>query len=178
MELVRDKTSLYHSSTCSREEECGSGRGIAQNDRPQRLAAQSNYNPPFKGCQIDLFASRLTRQLKSYVSWRPDPGAIHVDAFTMDWRNLRAYAFPPFNLIPAVLHKTKREIVSVDRPPMVSSALVASVDGPSDRLPCLSREQSKSPNGCVPSKGSSSFIPGSKTSRVDNIRRQFETAGL
>ena len=61
--------------------------------------------PLIKGCQIDLFVSRLTRQLKSYVSWRPDPGAIHVDAFTMDWRNLRAYAFPPFTLIAAVLHK-------------------------------------------------------------------------
>ena len=47
MELVRDKTSLYHSSTCSREEECGSGREIVQKDRPQRLAAQSNYNPAF-----------------------------------------------------------------------------------------------------------------------------------
>ena len=50
-----------------------------------------------KKCQIDLFASRLTRQLNRYVSWRPDPGAIHVDAFTMNWTNLNAYAFPPFN---------------------------------------------------------------------------------
>ena len=69
--------------------------------------------PLIKGCQIDLFASRLTRQLKSYVSWRPDLRAIHVDAFTMDWRNLRAYAFPPFNLIAAVLHKTRREMATL-----------------------------------------------------------------
>ena len=27
----------------------------------------------------------------------------------MDWTNLIAYAFPPFNMIPAVLHKTKKE---------------------------------------------------------------------
>jgi hypothetical protein len=32
-----------------------------------------------------------------------------VDAFTMNWTNLNAYAFPPFNLIPAVLHKTRKE---------------------------------------------------------------------
>ena len=62
-----------------------------------------------KECQIDLFASRLTRQLDRYVSWRPDSGAIHVDAFTINWTNLNAYAFPPFNLIPAVLHKTRKE---------------------------------------------------------------------
>jgi hypothetical protein len=66
-----------------------------------------------KKCQLDLFASRLTRQLNRYVSWRPDPGAIHVDAFTMNWTNLNAYAFPPFNLIPAVLHKTRKEKATV-----------------------------------------------------------------
>jgi hypothetical protein len=65
--------------------------------------------PLIKGCKIDLFASRLTRQLDKYVSWRPDPEAIHIDAFTMDWTHLIAYAFPPFNMIPAVLHKTKAE---------------------------------------------------------------------
>ena len=87
----------------------------------------------------------------------------------MDWRNLRAYAFPPFNLIPAVLHKTRRE--------MATLVLVAPLWSAQPWW-CLSREQPKSPNGCVPSKGSSSFIPGSKTSRVNNIRKQFETAGL
>ena len=69
--------------------------------------------PLIKECQIDLFASRLTRQLNKYVSWRPDPGAIHVDAFTMNWTNLIVYAFPPFNLIPAVLHKTKKEMATL-----------------------------------------------------------------
>ena len=31
--------------------------------------------------EIDLFASRLNKQLTTYVSWKPNPGAIHVDAF-------------------------------------------------------------------------------------------------
>ena len=69
--------------------------------------------PLITECQIDLFASGQTRQLNKYVSWRPDPGAIHVDAFTMIWTNLMAYAFPPFNLIPAVLHKTKKEMATL-----------------------------------------------------------------
>ena len=29
---------------------------------------------------IQPFASRLTTQLKDYISWRPDPGTIHTDA--------------------------------------------------------------------------------------------------
>ena len=65
--------------------------------------------PLIRDCTIDLFASRLTHQLKLYVSWRPDPSAVHNDAFTMDWSNLRAYDFPPFNLIPSVLQKAKKE---------------------------------------------------------------------
>jgi hypothetical protein len=48
---------------------------------------------------IDLFASRLTFQLDHYVSWRPDPSAIHTDAFTLNWATFRGYAFPPFAMI-------------------------------------------------------------------------------
>ena len=57
--------------------------------------------PLIKDYQIDLFASHLTRQLKKYLSWRPDPGAIHVDAFKMNWKNLigtlfrHSTSFPP-----------------------------------------------------------------------------------
>jgi hypothetical protein len=70
---------------------------------PKVIAPLNRY------CTVDLFASRLTHQLKQYVSWRSDPNAMHIDAFTMDWSNLVAYAFPPFSLLPAVLHKAKKE---------------------------------------------------------------------
>ncbi|CAB4020243.1 Transposon Ty3-G Gag-Pol poly, partial [Paramuricea clavata] len=33
--------------------------------------------------EIDLFASRLTYQLPQFVSWRPDPLAVHSDAFSI-----------------------------------------------------------------------------------------------
>ena len=33
---------------------------------------------------VDLFASRLNYQLKPFVSWRPDPEAIAIDAFSLD----------------------------------------------------------------------------------------------
>lgn len=57
-------------------------------------------------CNTDLFASRLTAQLPQYVSWRPDPGAFHIDVLTLHWKSLMDYASPPpFNLIPVVLNK-------------------------------------------------------------------------
>lgn len=66
-------------------------------------------SPFLKGCEIDLFASRLTAQLPRYASWRPDPEASHMDALTMDWAPLKGYAFLPFNLIPAVLSKVAQD---------------------------------------------------------------------
>ena len=57
----------------------------------------------FGGCDVDLFASRVNAQLKSYVSWRPDPGAMDVNAFTLNWSSFRAFCFPSFGLISRVL---------------------------------------------------------------------------
>ena len=55
---------------------------------------------------IDLFASRLNRQLDRYVSWKPDPEAEAVDAFMADWSMYDyAYAFPPFSIIARCLAK-------------------------------------------------------------------------
>ena len=34
---------------------------------------------------IDLFASRLNQQVSCYVSWKPDPGAAFIDAFSITW---------------------------------------------------------------------------------------------
>jgi len=39
--------------------------------------------------QIELFASRLTKQLPNFYSWRPDPEAIATDAFNQDWAQTR-----------------------------------------------------------------------------------------
>lgn len=56
----------------------------------------------WRAMDIDLFASRLTNQLPTYFSWRPDPA---TDAFTQSWSNMKAYANPPWNLIGRVLAK-------------------------------------------------------------------------
>ena len=61
--------------------------------------------PFLLNCQTDLFESRLTSQLADYIGWRPDPEAIHTDAFTINGATLQGYAFPPFNLISKTLTK-------------------------------------------------------------------------
>ena len=60
-------------------------------------------------CQVDLFASRLTRQLPRYYSWRIDPEAEAVDAFTQDWSHHRGFANPPWCLIPRCLSQARAQ---------------------------------------------------------------------
>jgi len=55
---------------------------------------------------IDLFASRLNYQCENYVAWRPDPGAVAINAFTVDWEKYtNCFLFPPFSMVTKVLQK-------------------------------------------------------------------------
>ena len=54
---------------------------------------------------IDLFASRLNYKISKFVSWKADPLAWAIDAFTLQWKNFIFYAFPPFSLIDRVCQK-------------------------------------------------------------------------
>ena len=63
----------------------------------------------FPWIEVDLFADRLNHQVPRFWSWRPDPLAEGVDALTVVWREMKAYAFPPFRLIHRVLRKVQNE---------------------------------------------------------------------
>lgn len=58
--------------------------------------------------EIDLFASRSNAKLGRYVAWHKDPEAESMDAFSINWRSLYFYAFPPF----AILLRTLRKLVT------------------------------------------------------------------
>ena len=59
---------------------------------------------------VDLFASRLNHQVVKYISYQPDPQAIAVDAFLINWKDYDVfYAFPPFSLITQVLQKIQNQ---------------------------------------------------------------------
>lgn len=59
--------------------------------------------------EIDLFASRTNAKCSRYVSWRKDPNAITIDAFTINWQTYYFYAFPPFSVILKMLRKTQSD---------------------------------------------------------------------
>ena len=60
--------------------------------------------------EIDLFASRLNRQVERYVSWQPDPEAFAIDAFTLNWGEFISYIFPTFSVLPQVLRKLEADL--------------------------------------------------------------------
>ena len=58
---------------------------------------------------IDLFATRFNNRLPVYVSPCPDNQAYAIDAMSIPWGNLDAYAYPPVVMLPAVLAKIKKD---------------------------------------------------------------------
>ena len=58
---------------------------------------------------VDLFASRVNHQSPKYVSWHPDPNAIGTDAFTISWKNIKVYAFPPFCIVGRTVAKITKD---------------------------------------------------------------------
>ena len=49
-------------------------------------------------------------QCKLYVSYRPDPGCMAVDAFSSNWHSIMFYAFPtPFSVLTQTIQKIEKE---------------------------------------------------------------------
>ena len=69
------------------------------------LALEHLYFKP----EIDLFATNINTQFGKYAAFRPDPGAMYIDAFSIDWSDLKFCAFPPISVIPRVLTKGRQD---------------------------------------------------------------------
>lgn len=72
-------------------------------------AAVNRFGMP----EIDMFASRLNKQLERFVSWKPDPDAEAIDAFSVPWSGKYIYCFPPFSLMGRVLQKVRQDQAEV-----------------------------------------------------------------
>ena len=57
--------------------------------------------------QVDLFATRFNHKLPRFVSPVPDSTAWAVDALSLQWDQLEAYAFPSVSLLPQVISKLR-----------------------------------------------------------------------
>jgi len=69
---------------------------------------------------INLFASRTNTQQPLYYSWKPDPAAKVVDAFSISWASNHPYLFPSFSMIGRAL--TKIQLERVEYPCLIAPA--------------------------------------------------------
>ena len=103
--MVHEPEHLSTSTTPTREDEHHSRQGVQVLVRQIRMEALTENQCSLGPLLTDLFASCLSTQLTTFVSWRPGLLAIAADAFTLDWHSLpqKLYANPPWNLIGRVL---------------------------------------------------------------------------
>ena len=62
---------------------------------------------------VDLFATQDNQLLDRYVSWRPNPSAVAVDAFLFPLKGENSYCFPPVSCIPRLLREVLRQPVTI-----------------------------------------------------------------
>ena len=62
---------------------------------------------------VDLFATKFSKRLPVYISPVLDPEAWAVDALSVPWNSLLAYAFPPFAILGKVIRKAREDQASL-----------------------------------------------------------------
>ena len=109
LDLVFPASSDPKSPTYPWPTKCNSRQTIqAKSDHPNRMVPPSGH---FSGLvqkmapTSDLFATRFNNKLPLFVSPVPDTLAVAVDALTLPWEDLDAYAFPPTALLGKVVEK-------------------------------------------------------------------------
>ena len=95
---------------------------------------------------IDLFATRLNCKVTRYVSWKPDPSAYAIDAFSISWSEFKFYAFPPFSCVGRALKKAVAERATgvLIVPWLAEPTLVGQTHQPGIATPQVQAEEEKS----------------------------------
>ena len=58
---------------------------------------------------VDLLATRLNNRFAVFVSPMADPLEVEVDAMSITWKGMYAYAFPPFVMLGRIIEKLHRD---------------------------------------------------------------------
>lgn len=98
---------IYASYVNTKENRADFASRIVNPDTEWALSDQAFQNvvQHFGQPDIDLFASRDNSKCSRFISWKQDPDAESVDAFTVSWKSDFFYAFPPFSVILKCLRK-------------------------------------------------------------------------
>ena len=109
LDLVYQPPGNAKSPAHPRPSKCDSGQVIqAGSNHPDRMVSPSgslSKTVQKMAPASDLFATRFNHKLPQFVSPVPDSLAVAVDALTLTWEDLDAYAFPPTAILGKVVEK-------------------------------------------------------------------------
>ena len=101
-----------HNNRCCQERGMGGGGASCNKHKIQGRWTQEEASLHINILELEaalfalkLFASRLNKRFPIFCSWKPDPDAWKIDAFSFPWIQKGLYAFPPFCLVGKVLAK-------------------------------------------------------------------------
>ena len=114
--LVPGKEYHHLCLTSSSLSQLESGRGIKDHERPVGLedlpghlreSSRSIWSHGDRPIRVET-DKLILKQLPTYVSWWPDPEAVQTDAFSMNWKGLKAHANSPWNLTAQVVGQVRQ----------------------------------------------------------------------
>ena len=128
------------------------------NDSSEWKIDPQTISPFLKGCEIDLFASRLSAQLPQYVSWRPDPRrCVDNGLGTPQGLRLSTFQSDPSRLKQSVSGQSGHHISGTH---LASTTMVATATKPPDRTSSPPTELQTPPEGpSRPSENSHPMFP-------------------
>ena len=115
-------------------------------------------------CQVDLFATKLNNQLPRYISWRPDPFSMAVDAFRSSWTDLQGYGGGVNS--------------ATSGPCVANTGVVPPASGTTDRPPGPSPATPQPPLRPSRQDSPASARASSSTSRLEGIRQKQLSQGI
>ena len=127
-----------------------------------------------------LFAQLKCQSLAHTSSYRPDPEAIATDAFSLNWSNLKFYAFPLFSVTPPVLNKLTTEGAQgiCPLPDWPTPIMVPQSYPTTQTKPSASKSQERLTSTAKPSQGKSSDLAQVKPPRMSLIREGLNKYAL
>ena len=127
--------------------------------------------------EIDLFASRISHQLLTYISWKLDPYSQWRNAFQISWTNKNGHAFPPLCLI---LKKDSIRPSNTDssNPRMANTVVVPSASAIVNKESLVTSKHSKSFDRAKQTKSSVDRKTKLATPGMDSFREKLSAEGL
>ena len=125
--------------------------------------------------QIDVFATRFNNKLPLFVSLVPDPLTTAVDALSLPWEDLDAYAFPPAAILGKVVEKLPMQKSHSDCSWVAQHALVLGSSGhvqPGPTDPALFAQPFNTPLQSDPSQKSDKLKSPYMALRATAIQEQ------